>query len=195
MTDLTTSEKTTLLRLARCSIEDALGIARILDSAIREASLTPSLEEVRGAFVTLREKDILDPAGNPRLRGCIGTVEPEEPLFRSVIHNAARAARSDPRFPPVEASELPGLSLEISALTPLTRVEGPQAILPGRDGVTLEKEGHRAVFLPQVATEQGWDTRQLLEHLARKAGLPEDGWQGAELWTFRAEVFGEDEAG
>jgi len=193
--DLTSFEKATLLRLARSSIEDALGIARVLDSAIRDALLTPSLEAVRGAFVTLREKDVLDSLGNLRLRGCIGTVEPEEPLFRSVIRNAARAATDDPRFPSVEARELPGLAIEISALTLLTPVDRPERIVPGRDGVTLEKGGHRAVFLPQVATEQGWDTRQLLEHLARKAGLPEEGWQGAELWTFRAEVFGEDESG
>ena len=195
MPDLTPEEQATLLKLARSSIEDVLGIARVLDSAIRESDLSPSLLEVRGAFVTLKERTVLDSAGHPRLRGCIGTTDPEEPLYRSVIHNAARAALEDPRFPPVEVHELPGLSLEISALTPRTPVDGPDGILPGRDGVTLHKGTHRAVFLPQVATEQGWSTRQLLEHLAQKAGLPAEGWQGAGLETFRAEVFGEHEVG
>jgi len=193
MLELAPAEKATLLRLACASIEDALGIAGALDAALRDAALTPALEQARGAFVTLRQKEVLDSAGHPRLRGCIGTLEADEPLYRNVIHNAARAALDDPRFPPLQAGELAGLSLEISALTPLALADGPGGIVPGRDGVSLRKGTHRSVFLPQVATEQGWDTRQLLEHLARKAGLPADGWQGAELRTFQAEVFGEDE--
>ena len=66
-------------------------------------------------------------------------------------------------------------------------------IEPGRDGVLLEKGPRKAVFLPQVATEQGWGRRELLEHLALKAGLPRDGWRDASFSVFRAEVFGEGE--
>ncbi len=189
MPELTPAERTLLLLLARRSIEEAVGGARSLESALASARLTPPLLEVRGAFVTLREKRVLDPAGHPRLRGCIGTTEPDEPLYRNVIHNAARAAFDDPRFPPVGVRELAGLAVEVSALTPLTPVDGPGAIVPGRDGVALERDSRRAVFLPQVALEQGWDTRQLLDHLAQKAGLPPDGWLGASLFTFQAEVF------
>lgn len=192
MADLTRSERAALLRLARSSIEDALVRARVLDGALEGVELTAALMEVRGAFVTLRDGRAPEPSGKGPLRGCIGTVDPNEPLYRNVIHNAARAAFEDPRFAPVATSELHDLKVEISALTPMTLADGIDAIVPGRDGVELETGTHRAVFLPQVAAEQGWDTKQLLENLARKAGLPPNGWRDAKLSTFRAEVFEEE---
>ncbi len=93
---------------------------------------------------------------------------------------ALQAAFHDPRFDPVAAAELPRLTIEISVLTPARPVAGPADVVPGRDGVVLRKGGRSAVFLPQVATEQGWDRDTLLTQLARKAGLPGDAWrQGA----------------
>ena len=188
---LTDPEKTTILALARAAIRDAIlkdgSLARVLASA----EITPALRETRGAFVTLKE-----PAGSPGgpldLRGCIGTIVPHEPLHRSVIHNAVEAAFRDPRFPPVERDELDALAISVSALTPIRPVDGPEAIVIGRDGVLLEKGVHKAVFLPQVAPEQGWDVPQLLEHLAMKAGLNRDGWKGGNLSVFQAEVFGKE---
>lgn len=188
---LTDSERSTLLQLARSSIEDSLLGGEVLARVVEAAHLTPALQEARGVFVTLRERFAQDPSGHPRLRGCIGALEPDEPLYRNVIQNASRAAFDDPRFAAVEARELAGLSIEISALTPLEPLDAPEAIVPGRDGVELQKGSFHAVFLPQVATEQGWDTETLLRHLAQKAGLPPDGWRDAKLWVFQAEVFGE----
>jgi AMMECR1 domain-containing protein len=73
-------------------------------------------------------------------------------------------------------------------------VAGPGDIDVGTHGVILEKNGHRALFLPQVAVEQGWDRETMLDHLARKAGLPTDGWRsGAEFQVFTAQVFGKPE--
>ena len=78
------------------------------------------------------------------------------------------------------------------ALTPPEAVGSWREIVLGRDGVTLEKDGRFAVFLPQVAPEQGWDLETMLGALSRKAGLPEDAWrEGARFETFRAEVFHE----
>jgi AMMECR1 domain-containing protein len=58
----------------------------------------------------------------------------------------------------------------------------------------LNKNGHSAVFLPQVAPEQGWDVNQMLTQLSRKAGLPADAWkEGANFLVFQADVFGENE--
>lgn len=191
--ELTSFERRILLALARASIRDRLVEPGALDRALASAELTPALEAIRGAFVTLRES-MLDPEdGKRRLRGCIGTLEPQEPLYRSVIRYAAHSAFEDPRFSPVEARELPGLTLEVSALTSLRPIAGPEEIVAGRDGVQLEKGVYRAVFLPQVATEQGWQTWQLLEQLSLKAGLLQDGWMGATLWIFQADVFGEEE--
>lgn len=138
----------------------------------------------RGAFVTLTK--------GGELRGCIGNMLPGAPLDRTVGAMALRAAFEDPRFPPVTLEEYPRLSIEISALTPLKAVSSADDIVVGRDGVLLEKDGRSAVFLPQVATEQGWGRDEMLDHLCRKAGLPAGSWkQGARFSVFQAEVFGE----
>jgi AmmeMemoRadiSam system protein B/AmmeMemoRadiSam system protein A len=189
--ELSDAEKTTLLGLAWASMRDAIRKDGSLARTLERADLTPALEEIRGAFVTLKE-----PAGASggalELRGCIGTIAPHEPLYRSVIHNAVEAALRDPRFPPVRGEELDRLALSVSALTPIRPVKGPEAIVIGRDGVMFEKGLHKSVFLPQVAPEQGWGVKELLEHLALKAGLPRDGWIGGELSVFQAEVFGKE---
>ena len=62
----------------------------------------------------------------------------------------------------------------------------------GTDGIVLNKAGRSAVFLPQVAPEQGWDLSETLTHLSRKAGLAADDWkEGADFLVFQADVFGE----
>jgi len=139
-----------------------------------------------GAFVTLTRKD------GGGLRGCIGEIEARRPLAEAVAARAADAALRDPRFPPVREGELAGLRVEVSALTPETPVGSWRDIVLGRDGVTLEKDGRFAVFLPQVAPEQGWDLETTLEELSLKAGLDGDAWRaGARFGTFRADVFHE----
>jgi AmmeMemoRadiSam system protein B/AmmeMemoRadiSam system protein A len=149
--------------------------------------LTANLQQKRGAFVTL--------TSGGRLRGCIGYIESIKPLAEAVAANAVSAASRDPRFRPVEAGELPDLHIEISALSPLRRLEKPQEIVTGRHGIVLHKGPAQAVFLPQVAAEQGWDRDTTLSHLALKAGLPADGWrEGASFEVFEAEVFAEESA-
>ncbi len=151
----------------------------------RGGTLSPRLRERCGAFVTLTL--------GGALRGCIGYIEGIEPLAAAVAANAAAAARRDPRFPPVRPDEVPLLHLEISVLTPLHSVSGPADIEIGRHGILLRKGGAQAVFLPQVAVEQGWDRDTTLTHLALKAGLPPEGWrQGARFQVFEADVFAEE---
>jgi len=187
---LTAEERRTLLGLARAAIVDRLQGDGSLERSREKAHLTPVLEEDRGAFVTLHvgAKD-----GARRLRGCIGSITGREALHLNVIQNAIHAAFDDPRFAPLEIDELPFLSIEISALTPLRAVDGPDAVVPGRDGVVLRDGARSAVFLPQVASEQGWGVQELLENLALKAGMQRDEWREANLEIFRAEVFGERE--
>ena len=141
--------------------------------------------EARGLFVTLRA------AG--RLRGCIGTLAPEGDLTRMISEYALRAALSDPRFPPLEASELPACEIEISVLTAPKRVDNPDEIEVGRDGLIFELGGRRSLLLPQVATEWGFDRERFLAEVAGKAGLPADAWShpDARLWSFQAEAFSE----
>jgi AmmeMemoRadiSam system protein A len=138
----------------------------------------------RGVFVTLKKR------GN--LRGCIGRMVPDRPLAELVGAVALESAFEDPRFNPVTLRELPDLEVEISVLTPMQRVAGADDIVVGRDGALLQKGGRSAVFLPQVATEQGWTRDEMLDHLSMKAGLPADAWRDNTAFsTFQAIVFSE----
>jgi AmmeMemoRadiSam system protein A len=144
-----------------------------------------SLQQKRGVFVTLKK--------HGELRGCIGHTEPDAPLCRLVGAMAINAAIGDPRFMPVQADELPGIDIEISVLTRLKEVKQVEDIAIGRDGVVLTKGGKSALFLPQVAPEQGWDRPTMLDHLCNKAGMERGCWrEGARFATFQAIVFGED---
>jgi AmmeMemoRadiSam system protein A len=145
--------------------------------------MSPAALQTRGVFVTLKKR------GN--LRGCIGRMTPDRPLANLIGAMALQAAFEDPRFAPVTLKELPDLEIEISVLTPMQPVSGPGAIVV-RDGVLLKKRGRSAVFLPQVAPEQGWGRDEMLDHLGMKAGLPAGAWkEGAQFSTFQALVFGE----
>ena len=138
----------------------------------------------QGAFVTLKRGE--------ELRGCVGRMSPDAPLGKTVGAMALQSAFGDRRFPPVTPEEFPKLTVEISALTPMKPVSSPGDIVVGRDGVLLSKGGRSAVFLPQVATEQGWGRDEMLDHLCRKAGLPAGCWkEGASFSVYQAEVFGE----
>ena len=144
------------------------------------------LREERGVFVTLKKRG--------DLRGCIGRMVPDRPLAELVGAMALQSAFEDPRFSPVTLRELADLEIEISVLTPMKPVSGPNDIVVGRDGVLLQKGGRSAVFLPQVAPEQGWGRDEMLNHLSQKAGLPSGAWRdGASFLTFQAIVFSEAE--
>jgi AmmeMemoRadiSam system protein A len=123
----------------------------------------------------------------------MGVIEAREPLVDAVVHAAVSAAH-DPRFPVLQAAELDSVELEVSVLTPTRQVDGPDAVVVGRHGVVLSKGRRRAVFLPQVAPEQGWDRDTMLDQLALKAGLARDAWrEGCTFEVFEAQVMGETE--
>jgi len=146
----------------------------------------PLLAESRGVFVTLTR--------DGRLRGCIGRVDPDEPLSTLLPEMAIAAAFHDPRFPPVTAGELPHLRLEVSLLTP-PRAAKPDDVIVGVHGVMVSGRGRRGLFLPGVATEWGWTRDELLDEVCRKASLPADAWRsgGATLHTFETVVLAETE--
>ena len=174
-----------LLRLAREAVEHAVRTGRRLPKERLSGAPAATLE-TRGAFVTLSN------LSDGSLRGCIGEILPMRPLAEAVAARALDAALRDPRFDPVSPDELADLRVEVSALTPPAPVASWRDIVLGRDGMTLEKGGGFAVFLPQVAPEQGWDIATTLTHLSLKAGLPADAWRsGATFETFQAEVFHE----
>ncbi len=179
---LSKQQKRVLLDLARRTVSRQVNGERIPVPGTGD----PHLRADGAAFVTLNGPD-------GRLRGCIGTIVPNSSLYESVIRNAVAAAIHDPRFKPVSTDELKGLSIEVSVLSPLVPISDPSAIVVGRHGLYLEKGGASSVFLPQVPVEQGWDLPTYLSQLALKAGLPPDGWRGARLSVFSAEVIREHE--
>lgn len=180
---LNDDQKKYLLRVARASLEAAVAGADRPDLHTAD----PALLEERGAFVTLK--------AHGELRGCLGYVEGVKPLIEAVAENAEAAALRDPRFAPVRRSELPDLTIEISALTPLRPVENPEEIEVGAHGLMICLGPNRGLLLPQVPGEWGWDREQFLQHTCLKAGLPAGTWQDpqAQLYSFEAEVFGEED--
>ncbi|MBU0740750.1 AmmeMemoRadiSam system protein A [bacterium] len=187
---LTAAEKSLLLRLAR-AVVTAGAHGEPLPEPAALGPLTASLQENRGAFVTLH---LVTPHHGCQLRGCIGYIEDVKPLADAIVDNALSAAFKDPRFTPVTDDELEDLEIEISALTPLRAVGSWRDIQVPRHGVVLTRGTSKSVFLPQVAEEQGWDRDTLLSHLALKAGLSPDAWrEGAAFQVFEADVFSEKE--
>jgi MEMO1 family protein len=179
----TTGEKHTLLQLARRAVKQAV-VERVDEPAVDVKKLAPRLAEAGAAFVTLTE--------DGRLRGCIGSIEADEPLALNVAHNAFGAAIGDPRFLPVGPDELDRLHIEINVLKPPFRVRGIEEFVKGKHGLILEKSGRRALFLPEVMVEQGWTPEETLTHLCFKAGLPRDAWRSdCTLHCFETEAFGE----
>lgn len=161
----------TLLTVARDSVRFGVLTGRAMDVDARRYS--PALAAEGAAFVTLYR------AGE--LRGCIGSLEARRPLIVDVALNAFAAASSDPRFPPVDGSEVGRLTVSVSVLGPAEALAfGDEADLlsqlrPGTDGVILQDGIHRGTFLPSVWGSLS-DRRLFLEQLKRKAGLNPGYW-------------------
>jgi AmmeMemoRadiSam system protein A len=177
-----------LLRLARRSLTEVVTNDKLPE--VEASGFPEKFAEVKGCFVTLTE--------HGRLRGCIGHIQPQEPLYKAVMDNSLNAATRDPRFKPVRPDELDQVEIEISVLTvpePLA-FSSPEDLLaklqPNRDGVVLRMGGLSATYLPQV-WEQIPDKTQFLDTLAEKAGAAASDWRapGTQVFTYRVESFKE----
>lgn len=178
-----------LLKMARISIAEQLGLP-VGDTQIDLNQ--PFLEIKQGLFVTLHK--------NGALRGCIGVIEPVEPLKTGVGETARLAAFKDSRFAPLARDEFDQVDLEISLLSVpekfeyRTSKELVQRLVPFKDGVIIEKGSRRATFLPQV-WQQLPDPPSFLSQLCIKAGLDADEWTTGSLTihTYRVHLFCEKE--
>ena len=131
-----------------------------------------------GAFVTLRKFE--------QLRGCIGVFSTNDDLPTTVAKMAVAAA-DDPRFTnrPLSVHELKDVRIEISLLSALERIEDPLDFELGLHGIYVKQGYHVGCFLPDVATERGWDKEMFLTQCcAQKAGLDGLGWREAETEVF-----------
>ncbi|MCA1757496.1 MAG: AmmeMemoRadiSam system protein B [Bacteroidales bacterium] len=182
--NLSDKEKKTLLSVARRSIENRLGSGNPAHPGIN--LLTPNLRQNCGAFVTLYS--------NGSLRGCIGKFMSDEPLWKVVGNMALSSAFHDSRFAPLTNEEYNSVSVEVSVLTPLRRIDSIDEITPGKHGVYIRKDSSSGTFLPQVAEGKEWTREELLGYISRdKARLGWDGWRDSEIYIYEAIVFGEQD--
>lgn len=188
---LTHDEKSTLLRLARAAIEQA-----VLDRGlppVDPACLTPRLRAPGATFVTLTI--------DGELRGCVGALDAYQPLYEDVREHALGSALQDFRFPPLRASELAGVRIEVSRLTAPLLLEYASArdllakLRPHVDGVILRDGPRRATFLPQV-WEKIPDPAGFLDNLCAKMGAAPDLWRHKPLnvQIYQVEEFHEPHA-
>lgn len=179
---LTDTDKKDLLNIARITIESYISENNL--AQLKSEIFSDAIKAKCGAFVTLKKND--------QLRGCIGRFDQEEPLYKVVQQMAIASSTQDTRFLPVSKNELKDLEIEISVLTPLKRIESINEIKLGKHGIYIKQGNRTGTFLPQVATETGWNLNEFLGHCSRdKAGLGWDGWKEAEIYIYEAIVFSE----
>ncbi|GAB4579222.1 MAG: hypothetical protein Fur0022_19600 [Anaerolineales bacterium] len=176
------SDQQFLLGLARECLTLYLKIGKLPGLRTDRAELL----KPRAVFVTLRVRKTGD------LRGCRGETQAHRPLIEAVAWMTIASATDDPRFSAVQMEEIPGLHIEINALTPLRPIR-PEEIEVGRHGLFIVRNGVAGLLLPEVATRYGWDVETFLQAVCRKAGLQENAWKAPDtkLLGFETEVWGE----
>ena len=179
---LTQKDKADLLKIARNTIDSYIknGIRPAIDST----DFSSTIKQNCGVFVTLKI--------NGQLRGCIGRFVADKPLYKIVQDMAVASSTEDPRFSRVSKDELSKITIEISVLSPLKKINSADEFILGKDGIYMVKGSASGTFLPQVAEETGWTKEEFLGHCAQdKAGIGWDGWKKAELYIYTAVVFSE----
>ena len=189
-TDYDPEARRALLGIARGAIQVGLERFGIADakSVVDVSSLPAELLQPRATFVTLTK------AGS--LRGCTGSLEAVRPLALDVVENACHSAFRDPRFPPIQMSELLSLRIELSVLSPLEPVpvaseaELLERLEPSM-GLVIEEGGRRGTFLPKV-WESLPEPQRFLDELKAKAGFPPGYWSGSvRVFCYRTQTFAE----
>ena len=193
---LTDKEKEKLLKIAKESV-------RVATSELKKRRKKGSVDDVeidRIGFDVTEEKLKMDAGAfvslhkGGKLRGCIGRFEAEAPLYKTVIKMARAASINDYRFTKVTSDEVKDINIEISVLSPLTRVDNVAEIEVGKHGLYIIKGSSRGTLLPQVASKRGWDRETFLEQTCLKAGVGKDAWreEDTEIYIYEALVFGDD---
>jgi uncharacterized protein len=182
--ELSRDEMQILLKAARDSITSLF-----VDKEIQTPDYEkyPNLKLKAGAFVTLKEHE--------DLRGCIGYIISQEPLFYIVCEAAQSAAIRDPRFHPLQRGEIDKIEIEISVLSPPFKMNSYDDIVIGKHGLILDDLGRKGLLLPQVPIEHNMNKEQYLNAICQKAGLPGSAWKTKQLniKLFTAKVFSEEE--
>lgn len=147
--------------LARKAVEEYVKTGRIIGVP---KDVPAEFLERGGVFVSIHKEG--------DLRGCIGTTEATtSSLAAEIISNAVSAAARDPRFEPVDSSELDYLDYSVDVLSPSEPVESLSDLDPKVYGVICEKGRRRGLLLPDLP---GVNTVEEQVSIAkRKAGIGE----------------------
>lgn len=151
-----------IINLAKNSIVSALNGEEYVPKEIPQV-----LTQYGASFVTLNKEN--------ELRGCMGSVYPTKPLVLDIIDNAKNAAFHDPRFESLLPEELHKISVSISVLSSIERINFKDErdllskIYP--HGIIISERERRAVYLP-VVWEQLPERDVFFNSLKEKAGLP-----------------------
>lgn len=182
--ELTIQEKKILLNAARESIRSIFSNEKL---PVTDYEKHPIFNSHCGAFVTITK--------NKKLRGCIGYITSNNPVFETVCDAAIQAATEDPRFPSLSENEFEKIELEISILSEPFPMKSYDEIEIGKHGLILEEHGRRALLLPQVPIEHNLNKEQFLSALCQKGNFPSDFWKEKllNIKMFTASVFSEEE--
>lgn len=183
MSEYNKENKKFLLNLARKSIEYFMEKRELMN--VDEKKIMDNLKEKKGVFVTLEK--------NGMLRGCIGNIQPVEPLYMGVLKNSIAAAFYDPRFYPLQHDELKDIKIEVSILSEPEKIEYKNSndllkkIKTGKDGIIIKLGNRSATFLPQV-WEKIKHKEIFLTELCLKAGLKPDEWKKSRMEVYKYNV-------
>ncbi len=135
-------------------------------------------QRVFGLFTTLKR--------GTQLRGCCGSLGQLQPLGEALVNACYRTTIDDVRMPAISPSELEYLTLDVSLLGELETIEAEgdareQAFQIGEHGLRIQRGNQGGLLLPSVSIEQGWNAREFLEGVCRKATLPSDAWRDSNV--------------
>lgn len=185
--------KNIIIKLARDAITNYLQtgkhltapdyIATSSGSIFKKKQIYPFLLEKKPCFVTLKQ--------NGNLRGCIGNTYSDAALWKNIVQYAVLAATEDPRFNPLQPDDLDGLDIEVTVLGELVEIKNLEDFEIGKHGLIIMNKIQSGLFLPQIATEQGWDKKEFLEELSLKAGMDKGAYLDGnnKIFKFSAEIF------
>ncbi len=184
VSNLSDEDKKKLLEISRKTLNDYL----LSYERPKYKVYLPNLLKPRPVFVTLRDRD------TNSLRGCRGGTKADTPLMEAVVKMTIASATDDPRFSPIIFEDIPGIKIEINALTPLRPIK-PYEVRVGKHGLMIVKDLHAGLLLPQVPVSYNWNQKKCLNQVCEKAGLPHDTWReesGVKLFGFESEEWGEE---
>jgi AmmeMemoRadiSam system protein A len=154
------------VRLARANTEQYVRTGRGL--AFGELRSGGGADEWPGELFTERAGVFVSIKKDGELRGCIGTISPVRgSIAEEILSNSVSAAARDPRFDPIDGSELDSLTYSVDVLAAPERIEGPDELDAKRYGVIVSCGGRRGLLLPDL---DGVDTPEQQIDIARKKG-------------------------